>query len=72
MIFMSKRRFHDAVERRVSEEMKKYEEYRWRDEQEREQARIRRDLEKRLIQVEKACGIDHPSHRCLEAVRAGY
>lgn len=62
MIFMSKRRFHDAVEQRVCEEMKKYEEYRWRDEQERERQRDKRELENRLIQVEKACGIDHPSH----------
>lgn len=44
----------------------------WRDEREREQDRIMRDLELRLIAVEKKNGIDHPSHKCLEAVRAGY
>lgn len=72
MIFMSKRRFYEEVERRVSEEIKKYEEYRYRDEQERRANETRRELENRLIAVEKACGIDHPSHRCLEAVRAGF
>jgi hypothetical protein len=72
MIIMSKRRFHDAVERRVCEEIKHYEECRYRDEQERERLRDKRELENRLIAVEKACGIDHPSHRCLEAVRAGF
>ena len=72
MIFISKRRFHDEVDKRVGEEIKKYEEYRYRDEKEREQAMVRRELENRLIAVEKACGIDHPSHRTLEAVRAGF
>ena len=69
MTFISKRKFHDEVERRVCEEMKKYEEYRYRDEKEREQTMVRRELENRLIAVEKACGIDHPSHRSFEAVR---
>jgi hypothetical protein len=39
---------------------------------ERELYRERRELELRLITLEKACGIEHPSHHCFEAVRANY
>lgn len=66
MFFVSKRRFLEEVEKRVCEEMKKYEEYRYRDEQERRHNAERRELEKRLIEVEKRNGIDHPSHHRAE------
>lgn len=66
MFFVSKRRFHEEVEKRVCEEMKKYEEYRFRDEQERKYLRAKREVENRLIALEKACGIDHPSHNSAE------
>ena len=67
MNFRSKRRFHDEVERRVCEEIKKHEEHRWRDEREREQNKRMRELENRLIRVEKALQIDHPSHYTVES-----
>lgn len=44
----------------------------WRDEREREMHKRMSDMELRLIAVEKKNGIDHPSHKCLEAVRTGY
>ena len=69
-MIISKKKFNEEVERRVCEEIKKYEEYRYRDEKEREYYQDRREFENRLIALEKACGIDHPSHRCLEATRA--
>ena len=72
MFFISNRSFNDAVEHRVCEEMKRIDEIRWRDEREREQQRQIRDLENRLIKVEKKLEIDHPSHYTCEAVRAGY
>lgn len=62
MIFMSKRRFHDAVEQRVCEEMKRYEDYRSREDLERRLRSEKDQLEARMIALEKACGIDHPSH----------
>ena len=68
-MIISKKRFNEEVEIRVREEMKKFEEWHWREEREREQRREQRDLEIRLIAVEKACGIEHPSHRALEPVR---
>lgn len=71
-MFFSRKRFEKEVEKRVCEERKRFEEWRWREEQERESRNRMRDLEIRLIKVEKACGIDHPSHNTLEAVRAGY
>lgn len=62
MIFVSKRRFHDEVERRVCEEMRRYEDWRSRDDLERRLRTEKDQMEARLIQLEKACGIDHPSH----------
>lgn len=70
-MFFSRKRFEEEVEKRVQEEVKRIEEWHWREEKEREQRREQRDLEIRLIAVEKACGIEHPSHRSMEAVRAG-
>ena len=72
MFFISRHRFTEEVEKRVCEEMKRVDEYRWREDREREQHQRMRDLEFRLIAVEKKNGIDHPSHSALEAVRAGY
>ena len=71
-MIISRKRFDQEVEKRVLEEMKKVEEYHWREEREREQRRRMSDLEIRLIKVEKSCGFDHPSHHAIEAVRAGY
>ena len=61
-MIISKKRFNEEVEKRVCEEMKKYDEYRWRDERERETRREMCELKNRLIECEKKCGIDHPSH----------
>lgn len=71
-MIISKKRFSEEVEKRVQEEVKRIEEWHWREDRERERYKEMRDLENRLIAVEKACGIDHPSHKSLEAVRAGY
>ena len=71
-MIISRKRFNEEVEKRVQEEAKRIEEWHWREERERERCQEMRNLENRLIAVEKACGIDHPSHKCLEAVRAGY
>lgn len=71
-MIISKKKFDEAVEKRVQEEMKKYEEWRWKEDRDREHYREMRELENRLIRVEKAQGIDHPSHHTVEAVRAGY
>lgn len=72
MFFISRNRFNAEVEKRVCEEMKRVEEWRWREDKEREHRMEMRELENRLIKVEKCCGIDHPSRNSLEAVRAGY
>lgn len=71
-MIISRRRFHEEVERRVSEEMRRYEDYRSMNDLERRLRSEMDQMEARMIAVEKACGIDHPSHRCLEAVRPGY
>ena len=71
-MIISKKRFNEEVENRVREEMKKFEEWHWREERNRERHKEMRDLENRLIKVEKCCGIDHHSHNALEAVRANY
>ena len=71
-MIISKKRFNEEVEMRAREKVEKYEEYRYREDRDRERYREMRDLENRLIQVEKACGIDHPSHKALEAARAVY
>ena len=71
-MIISRKRFNEEVERRVCEEMKRFDEMRWREEREREWYRERREFENRLIKVEKELGIDHPSHHTIEAARAGY
>ena len=71
-MIISKKRFEAEIQKRVEEAVCKVHENIFRDEREREHCRQMRELENRLIGVEKACGIDHPSHRTLEAARAGY
>ena len=71
-MIISKKRFNEEVEKRVSEEMKKYAEYRWREDREREYCQNMRDLENRLMAVEKKNGIDHPRHHTRKTARAGY
>lgn len=71
-MIISRKRFNEEVEKQVCERMKQFEEFQWREERERQRLRDMRDLENRVIKLEKACGIDHPSHSTLEAVRAGY
>lgn len=72
MLFVSKKNFEEEVEKRVCEKLKVFEENQWRDERERERHRYIGDLEQRLIVVEKRMGIDHPSHRLGDNVRACY
>jgi hypothetical protein len=67
MMIISRKRFDEEVAKRVCEELKRFEEDMWRDEREREQNRNMRDLEVRLIQVEKACGINNHSHQNVTA-----
>lgn len=62
MIFVSKRRFYEEVEKRVSEEIRKYEDYRSRDDLERRLRTEKDQMEARMMALEKAAGIDHPSH----------
>ena len=71
-MIISRKRFNKEVEKRVQEEMKRAEEWHWREDRERERCREMRDLEIRLIKCEKSLNIDHPSHNTLEAARAAY
>ena len=52
-MIISRKRFNEEVEKRVQEEVKRIEEWHWREERERERCREMRDLENRLIAVEK-------------------
>lgn len=65
-MIISRKRFNEEVDRRVQEELERFDEMRWRNEREREQNRVMKELELRLIAVEKKNGIDHPSHKSLE------
>ena len=71
-MIISRKRFEAEVQKRVEEAVCKVHENMYRDDREREHLRQMRELENRLIAVEKKNGIDHPSHRTNEAVRAGY
>lgn len=71
-MIISRKRFEEEVQKRVEEALSKVHENYYREERDREHYRERRELENRLIAVEKKVGIDHPSHRTMEAVRAGY
>lgn len=72
MLFASKKKFDEEVEKRVCEKLKTFEENQWRDERERERHRYVSDLEQRLIVVEKRLRIKHPSHNRGDNVRACY
>lgn len=61
-MIISRKRFEEEVEKRVKEVVAKVEENHWRNEREREQWREFNKLHDRLIECEKKCGIDHPSH----------
>lgn len=61
-MIISRKRFDAEVQKRVEEAVRKVEENHWRNESERNRDRFMAELENRLIAVEKACGIDHPSH----------
>ena len=62
-MIISKKKFEAEVQKRVDEAISKFQEHVWHDEREREQNRRMDQLERRLIEVEKKNGIDHPSHR---------
>lgn len=61
-MIISRKRFEEEIKKRVEEAVCKCHENFYRDEREREHLREQRELENRLIAVEKACNIDHPSH----------
>lgn len=61
-MIISKKRFEAEVNKRVEEAVKKVEENHWRYETEQRQERFIDSLQTRLIECEKKCGIDHPSH----------
>lgn len=68
-MFISKKRLKEIVESREMEVKKDYEErfrrgeeQRYREDRDREMNWNLRKLEDRMIEVEKKCGIDHPSH----------
>ena len=71
-MIISRKRFEAEVQKRVEDAICKAHENMYRDERERDMHRQFRELENRLIAVEKKNGIDHPSHHTIEAARAGY
>lgn len=69
-MIISKKRFEAEVQKRVEEAIRVVEEAHWRNESDREKGRFLDGLHQRLIAVEKACGIDHPSHHRCETAEA--
>ena len=69
-MIISRKRFEEEIKKRVEEAICKCEENHWRAESDREKGRFLDGMEQRLIAVEKACNIDHPSHHRGENVRA--
>ena len=61
-MIISKKRFEEEVQKRVEEAVKHVEENHWRYEREERQSRSMEALHSRLVECEKKCGIDHPSH----------
>jgi hypothetical protein len=61
-MIISKKRFEEEVNKRVDEAVRKVEENHWRFEREERMGRHIDQLQGRLIECEKKCGIDHPSH----------
>lgn len=71
-MIISKKRFEEEVNKRVEEAVRKVEENLWRYEKEERMGRHIDQLQKRLIECEKKCGIDHPSHHQGDTVTAGW
>ena len=61
-MIISRKRFEAEVNKRVEEAIFKCNENFYRENRERDQHLQMRELEKRLIELEKKNGIDHPSH----------
>ena len=61
-MIISRKRFEEECNKRVDEAIRKCEERNWSNERERDRERCIADLEQRVIECEKKCGIDHPSH----------
>lgn len=71
-MIISKKRFEKEVQKRVDEAVRKCEENHWRYEQEQMRGRTIEKLQNRLIECEKKCGIDHPSHHHGETCTASW
>lgn len=71
-MIISRKKFEAEVQKRVEEAVKKVDEYHWRKDREHELHRELDYLGKRLIELEKKNGIDHPSHHRVESVCAGW
>lgn len=61
-MIISRKRFEEEVEKRVSEAVCKVHEQFWKDERDRQMHRMYDAMEQRVIALEKKNGIDHPSH----------
>ena len=71
-MIISKKKFETEVQKRVEEAVKKVEENHWRYEREQIHGRTIEQMQKRLIALEKACGIDHPSHHPCDNMTAAW
>lgn len=71
-MIISKKRFEAEVQKRVEEAVRHVEENHWRFEREERMGRHIDQLQKRLIECEKKCGIDHPSHHPGDTMTAGW
>ena len=71
-MIISKKRFEEEVQKRVEEAVRRVEENHWRYEQEQMRGRTIEKLQNRLIECEKKCGIDHPSHHRGETCTASW
>lgn len=69
-MIISRKRFEEEIQKRVKEAVHEVEESHWRYESDREKALFLERMEQRLIAVEKACSIDHPSHHRSETATA--
>lgn len=67
-MIISRKRFQEELRKREEEVACKVQENMWAEERERMRNREMAELERRLIEVEKKCGIDHPSHHANERV----
>ena len=61
-MIISRKKYERNIKQAVEEAICKVEENHWRAESERNKERFVHDMERRLIEVEKKSGIDHPSH----------